>query len=90
MISSSTLVQARRVVRGENHLPPGQYGPLHFAGCNWRGNGALPFGVKNRVLFQIGFWTVSAIGLSLPFIGTERKLMPIRIAKWKAAREAAE
>jgi hypothetical protein len=47
----------------------GPYGPIQFPGCNWRKGsyGALPFGVQNRVWFQTGFWTVSLVGLGLPF-----------------------
>jgi hypothetical protein len=71
------------------------WGPIHFEGVNWRGNGALPFSIKSKTRFSIGFWATSAFFFFLPFYGNlsllivavERKLWPQRVAKWNKAKE---
>ncbi|KAJ3054652.1 hypothetical protein HK097_001208 [Rhizophlyctis rosea] len=78
--------------------PKNPYGAVSFAfgmlivlssssesGDNWKGYGPLPFNTKGRG-FVIKFILISALGLGLPFINTEYRLMGAR----KAAREARE
>lgn len=46
----------------------GPWGQIEFPGVNWKGNGALPFSIKNRIGFQLVFWSVALVGLGLPFL----------------------
>ncbi|KAI8903113.1 hypothetical protein EDD86DRAFT_99402 [Gorgonomyces haynaldii] len=72
---------SKRLLRGESSVGP--YGPMQFPGANWKGAGAVPFRVNNRIFFHIGFWTFSIIGLGLPFLNAELRCMPLRIKKWE-------
>ncbi|KAI8826728.1 uncharacterized protein EV422DRAFT_511197 [Fimicolochytrium jonesii] len=80
--------QAARLVRGDG--PAGPWGPMSFAGNNWRKYGALPFSVSKRGKFLFYFWTAAIIGFGLPFANTEWKLAPLREAKRKELAAAKE
>jgi hypothetical protein len=38
-------------------------------GINWRGNGPVPFGIRNRSRFVVGYWAACAFFFFLPFYG---------------------
>ncbi|KAI9094728.1 hypothetical protein DFS34DRAFT_651966 [Phlyctochytrium arcticum] len=80
MLANSALRALRpsaRLARGGSSTP-GSWGPMNFAGANWRGDGAVPFNTSSRIRFQLTFWTMVIVGLGLPFANTEKKIAPLR------------
>ncbi|ORY41628.1 hypothetical protein BCR33DRAFT_653283, partial [Rhizoclosmatium globosum] len=49
----------------------GFWGPMTFAGVNWVGKGALPFGFSNRAVWYSCFTVISAVLFSIPFVNLE-------------------
>ncbi|KAI8917076.1 hypothetical protein DFJ77DRAFT_459082 [Powellomyces hirtus] len=92
MFARSSLRVAQRsaaVIRAD-HGPVSSWGPLNFAGANWKGDGALPFTTTKRARFLALFWGVVIVGFGLPFANTEWKLAPLREAKRQEKAAAKE
>ncbi|EGF77418.1 expressed protein [Batrachochytrium dendrobatidis JAM81] len=90
-VFAKTALRAKaslRLVRGGHKVS--SWGPIHFEGINWVGNGAVPFSSKNPILFKSVFWIVSAAVFAIPFYSVERKVWHLRVAKWEAEKASKE
>ncbi|KAI9205833.1 uncharacterized protein BJ171DRAFT_499855 [Polychytrium aggregatum] len=80
MFAKTALARASTLLRrGADHANA-PFGPIHFTGVNWVRRGTLPFGFKNRIIFNTVFWTLSIVGLGLPFFSVELAIAPLRAA----------
>ncbi|KAJ3187320.1 hypothetical protein HDU85_006608 [Gaertneriomyces sp. JEL0708] len=78
--SALRAVAPKRMLRGGDHQV-GAWGPMNFAGNNWKSEGALPFVTSSRGRFLVTFWSIALLGLAVPFLNTEWKLAPARAEK---------
>ncbi|KAJ3168528.1 hypothetical protein HDU88_001418 [Geranomyces variabilis] len=93
LLARSSLRVANRSIARAGSRSMTNWGPLNFAGSNWRGDGPLPFTTTKRGRFLALFWTAVVVGFGLPFANTEWKLAPLREAKraeLAAAKESEE
>ncbi|TPX55216.1 hypothetical protein SpCBS45565_g08516 [Spizellomyces sp. 'palustris'] len=90
MFAKTLLRTARpaRLVRGGDGQVSA-WGPLNFAGDNWKGNGAVPFTTRSRTRFLVTFWVLSIVGFGLPFANTEMRVAPLREGVKKEYAEQA-
>ncbi|KAI9342645.1 hypothetical protein BDR26DRAFT_917948 [Obelidium mucronatum] len=68
IVGLRTVAVARPLLARAGSSAVGPWGPMNFAGSNWVGKGALPFGFRNRTVWYIGFVTTTALIFSIPFI----------------------
>ncbi|KAJ3294439.1 hypothetical protein HDU79_011013 [Rhizoclosmatium sp. JEL0117] len=91
MIAHRTLFLARpRFVRAASTSNVGFWGPMTFAGVNWVGKGALPFGFSNRAVWYSCFTVISAVLFSIPFVNLEINVVDARPDARKKQKELIE
>ncbi|KAI8621859.1 hypothetical protein BC830DRAFT_1091909 [Chytriomyces sp. MP71] len=72
------VIATRPLVRAGSSSSVGPWGPITFAGVNWVGKGALPFGFKNRFLWYTFFCLTTGGLFAVPFINLEMNVHAAR------------